>query len=408
MVFIMKNQLSFFESSVWSVGDINRYIREVLEGEDGLQDIWVCGEISNLSKPSSGHVYFTLKDANSSLRCVMWKTVAVRQSFLPKDGTAVEVHGGIGVYEQGGQYQFYVDSLRPMGEGVLYQEYVRLKARLEAEGLFGEQYKLDIPAFPKIIGVITSPSGAALRDILNTIRRRYPIAEVILSPTPVQGLEAHKEIIKALQALQNIKGVDVALLARGGGSIEDLWAFNDEEVARAIFASKIPIITGIGHETDFTIADFVADLRCPTPTAAAEIATPNLEDWSGEQINLRNRLISIMNNLISSNQDIWNSYHHQLRRLSPLVKIRRLRQDVDNYETRISVYLKHYLQLEKLRFQGIKQELTRLNPSVIMQSGYAIVTNKQGKVIQSQSQVQIGEIIQVQVFDGKFNAGVME
>ncbi len=217
---------------------------------------------------------FHIKDANASLRCVMWRNDAARVRFIPRDGTAVEAHGNVSLYEVGGQYQLYVDALQPLGEGALFQEFLRLKAKLEAEGLFDSARKRPIPKSPRRIGIITSPTGAALRDILNTLRRRLPVVQVTLAPVPVQGDEAPEAIVMALQALNQEVEPEVILLARGGGSIEDLWAFNDERVVRAISRSAAPVITGVGHETDFTLADFVSDLRAPTPTAAAELATP--------------------------------------------------------------------------------------------------------------------------------------
>ena len=247
----------------WTVTDLNRYLRQLLESDEHLQDIWVTGEVSNFSRPASGHIYFTLKDSSASLRCVMWRNTAQRQSFLPRDGEAIDVHGAISVYEAGGQYQLYADVFRQAGEGALYQEFLRLKAMLEAEGLFAPERKRPIPTRPNRIGIVTSATGAALQDMLNTLRRRYPLVEVVLAPTPVQGDEAPPKIVAALHDLARLANPDVILLARGGGSIEDLWAFNDEAVARAIAASPVPVITGVGHETDFTIADFVSDLRGP-------------------------------------------------------------------------------------------------------------------------------------------------
>ena len=267
--------MALFDASPrWTVTDLTRYLRQLLEADSSLQGVWVQGEISNLSRPSSGHIYFTLKDSGASLRCVMWRNEAARLRFAPQDGMAIEAHGSISIYEAGGQYQLYADILRPLGEGALYQEFLRLKALLEAEGLFDPARKRSIPEFPRRIGIVTSPTGAALRDMLNTLRRRLPLAEVILAPTPVQGDEAPPGIVAALRSLNRVAAPDVILLARGGGSIEDLWAFNDERVVRAVTESAAPVITGVGHETDFTLADFAADLRAPTPTAAAELATP--------------------------------------------------------------------------------------------------------------------------------------
>ena len=299
-------QMALFDPSPrWTVSTLTHYLRELLESDASLQGVWVQGEISNLSRPSSGHIYFTLKDSGASLRCVMWRGEAVRLRFAVQDGLAVEAHGNISLYEAGGQYQLYVDSIGPIGEGALYQEFVRLKALLEAEGLFNTARKRSIPQFPRKIGIVTSPSGAALRDVLNTLRRRLPLAEVVLAPTPVQGDEAAPAIVSALQNLNRVCTPDVILLARGGGSIEDLWAFNDERVVRAIVGSVAPVITGIGHETDFTLADFASDLRAPTPTAAAELATPiTVLDLNANLSKIRGILASGMAALFQQKREI--------------------------------------------------------------------------------------------------------
>jgi len=268
-------QSSLFATVQWTVTTLTRYIREALESDAQLQDIWVQGEISNLSRPASGHVYFTLKDNGASLRCVVWKSGVARLGVQLQDGMAATAHGRIGVYDAGGQYQLYADQVRAAGEGALFQEFLRLKSLLETEGLFASERKRPIPPLPRRIGIVTSPSGAALQDVLNTLRRRLPLLEVTLAASPVQGTEAPLLLVRALEALnrQRLKP-DVILLVRGGGSIEDLWAFNDERLVRAIAASAAPVICGVGHETDFTLADFAADMRAPTPTAAAEVATP--------------------------------------------------------------------------------------------------------------------------------------
>ena len=268
-------QMALFDATPrWTVTTLTSHLRQLLESDASLQAVWVQGELSNLARPASGHIYFTLKDSGASLRCVMWRREAARLGLALQDGMAVDVHGSISLYEAGGQYQLYADALHPLGEGALFQEFLRLKAALEAEGLFDAERKRTIPEFPRRIGIVTSPTGAALRDMLNTLRRRLPLAEVILAATPVQGDEAPGGIVSAIRALNRFGRPDVILLARGGGSIEDLWAFNDERVVRAIVESAAPLITGVGHETDFTLADFAADLRAPTPTAAAELATP--------------------------------------------------------------------------------------------------------------------------------------
>jgi exodeoxyribonuclease VII large subunit len=392
----------------WSVTDLTHYLRELLESDELLQDVWVTGEVSNFSRPASGHLYFTLKDSSASLRCVMWRNAVLRQSFLPRDGDAIEVHGTISVYEAGGQYQLYADIFRHAGEGALYQEFLRLKALLETEGLFAPEHKRPIPAMPKVIGIVTSPTGAALQDILNTLRRRYPLVEVVLVPTPVQGDEAPLGIITALQDIVRLAHPDVIILARGGGSIEDLWAFNDEGVARAIAASPVPIITGVGHETDFTIADFVSDLRAPTPTAAAELATPNQADLRLDltELNLSlNRLLQAYQSEIR-----WDlrELQNQLDRNSPLTQIHSNSQRIDELEHRLSATADHLLQLTRSRISGLSQQMSALNPIAVLDRGYAILTNQLGQSISHVGQVSVGEVLKAQVSDGDFGVHVDE
>src|SRR6266498_4734715 len=310
-------QPSLFSTQQWTVSKLTFFIRRLLEENETLQDVWVQGEISNLSRPASGHIYFTLKDSSAALKCAMWKTSAMRLGIALQDGKAVEVDGKIGVYEVSGQYQLYADQIRSVGEGALYQEFMRLKAMLEAEGLFAPERKRPIPMFPRRIGIVTSATGAALRDLLNTLQRRLPLVEVILAPSPVQGTEAPPALIKALQSL-NAQKPDVILIARGGGSIEDLWAFNDERVVRAVAMSEVPIISGVGHETDFTLSDFAADLRAPTPTAAAELATQiTILDLRAELQNYQNRLVSATLKLLAEKKTLLSSLTAQFQYVSP-------------------------------------------------------------------------------------------
>lgn len=392
--------------SSWTVSDLNRYLRELLESDELLQDVWVGGEVSNFMRASSGHLYFTLKDNSASLRCVMWRNTAIRQSFIPRDGDAIEVHGSISVYEAGGQYQLYADILRPVGEGALYQEFLRLKGLLEAEGLFELERKRPIPPRPQRIGIVTSPTGAALQDILNTLKRRYPLVEVVLAPTPVQGEEAPQGIIKALQDVVRIAYPDVIILARGGGSIEDLWAFNNEQVARTIASSPVPIITGVGHETDFTIADFVSDLRAPTPTAAAELASPNQVDLRLDLSELNGQLIQ----LLQANQRElrWTliDLQNRLERNSPLSRIQSDIQRVDELEHRLSASIQYKLLLTRTQLKSLIQQVAVLSPAAVLARGYAIVTNQAGNTIFLVDQVSGGEALRIEVSDGSFSAHV--
>ena len=399
-------EFPFFEIPVWSVNQLTTYLRDLLESDEILQDLWVQGEISNLSRPASGHVYFTLKDRESSLRCVMWRNSTARLRLTLQDGQAVEAHGKIGIYPVSGQYQLYADLIRPVGEGVLYQEFLRLKARLEAEGLFDPSRKRPLPKQPHRIGIVSSPTGAAIRDILNTLQRRYPLVEVILAPTPVQGVEAPAGIIAALDALNRDFNPDVILVARGGGSIEDLWAFNDEGVARAVAASRIPVISGIGHETDFTITDFVSDYRAPTPTAAAEIAVPDRIDLQNNLALLSQSLAGLIKDWIAGARTRVAQFLSTLQVRSPMSEIHTDRQRVDDISSRMSSMLKHGLEIRGARLAGLSERLISLSPQATLSRGYAVITQPDGTLLRSIIQVSAGSEIAVRLQDGSFDAAV--
>ncbi|MBK6793535.1 MAG: exodeoxyribonuclease VII large subunit [Anaerolineales bacterium] len=390
-------------STPFTVSQLTFRIRRLLEDNPEFQDVWVSGEVSNLSRPASGHIYFTLKDKNASLKCVMWKTDAARTRPNLQEGAAVEVHGKIAVYEPQGQYQLIANLIQAKGEGALFQEFLRLKSMLEAEGLFSSDRKREIPAFPQTIGIVTSATGAALRDMLNTIRRRQPLARVILAPSPVQGVEAPPALVAALRSL-NKQNPDVILVARGGGSIEDLWAFNDEGVVREVANSKAPIISGVGHETDFTLCDFAADLRAPTPTAAAELATQTtLDDLRFQLVNAQARLTGLISNRLTDHQTSISALGSRLKFVSPERRIQADYQHLDELSRRAFSALTHRIQLHSARVDGISSRLQALNPEGILARGYAIITRKQdGKVVSTVSQAQ-GDLT-VRVSDGDFEA----
>jgi len=403
------SQPSLFASVTWTVSRLTQHIRTLLESDVTLQDVWVQGEISNLGRPASGHIYFTLKDANASLRGVMWKGDARRLNMPLQDGMEVEAHGRIGVYEPAGQYQFYADIIRPVGEGALYQDFLRLKAKLEAEGLFDSERKRSIPELPRKIGIVTSATGAALRDMLNTLRRRLPLVEVILAPSPVQGDEAPPKLVEALAALDRLHP-DVILLARGGGSIEDLWAFNDERVVRAVATSETPVVSGVGHETDFTLCDFAADLRAPTPTAAAELATPiSMIELSAYLQGISSRLATSTLSLLAAYQAELNAMKASLRFASPLRRIQIDRQRLDDFNRRGLSALRHRLLLDESRLRGFEHRLESLNPLAVLGRGYAVVTGQaDGRIISQVGQAKTGNEIQVRVSDGVFDAVVKD
>ncbi len=406
------NQLPLFEAPRLTITELTRALRRLIEGDERLQDLWVRGEISNFSRPASGHLYFTLKDPGASLRCVMWKTEAMRfaKGVPLQDGMSIEAHGKIGVYEPSGQYQFYADVIRPAGEGALYAEFMRLKALLEAEGLFDPARKRPLPQFPKTIGIVTSATGAALRDMLNVLRRRLPLAEVLLAASPVQGAEAPPGLVLALQKLNTLAQPDVILLARGGGSIEDLWAFNDESVVRAVADSAAPIISGVGHETDFTLVDFAADLRAPTPTAAAELATPyTVADLSSATRSYQNRLDAVITRQIVEQRRATQTLLERLRFHSPARRLQAETQKLDDLSARASRALTHHLQLERVHINTQTQRLESLSPLAVLKRGYAVVTRRQdGVIVHNAGQAPAGSELRLRLAEGELDVRVQE
>ena len=398
----------FFQPIVFTVTALNAYLRELLETDEVLQDLWVRGEISNFSQPRSGHLYFTLKDSESAMRCVMWKPSAMRLRFTPTDGMLVEAHGAMSIYPAQGQVQLYVDALRPAGEGALYQEFLRLRAQLEAEGLFDPSHKRPLPRLPKHIGVVTSATGAALHDILQTLNRRLPTLRVTVAPTPVQGVEAPAGIIAALKRLNSLPDLDLIILARGGGSIEDLWAFNDEGVARAIFASRYPVISGVGHETDFTIADFVADLRAPTPTGAAELATPiTKEELRAALQGAEAQLTELINRQLEDFKQALQLAQSELRRSSPRLRILNNIQRLDELQGRLERAIQQQLQRKQNNLANASDRLASLNPQAVLKRGYAIITDQAtGQIISHTRQAVPWQPVWLQVQDGSIPAQI--
>ena len=404
----MEQPALFDISPRWTVTTLTRHLRQLIEDDLELQGFWVEGELSNVSRPASGHIYFTLKDSGAALRGVMWKNDAARLRFSLQDGMAVEAHGNLGIYEVAGQYQLYADSLRPLGEGALFQEFLRVKALLEAEGLFDAARKRPIPVSARCIGIVTSPTGAALRDMLNTLRRRMPLVRVVLAPALVQGEEAPVALAAALKNLNQFAAPEVILLARGGGSMEDLWAFNDERVVRAVSGSKAPVISGVGHETDFTLTDFAADLRAPTPTAAAELATAKtVLDLRQDLIEGMRILEESMRALIENRRTLLVGFGSALRFYSPLRRVQNERQRVDEMSRRGNGAQVHRLELAAAQQKGLENRLAALNPMAVLQRGYAVVT-KNTRVVASRLQVQDGDALCIRLQDGKFDARVEE
>ena len=402
------NLFQSFEVPVLTVTQLNHYLRQLLESDELLQKIWVKGEVSNVSRPQSGHIYFTLKDKKAAINCVIWRSSAERMAELPVNGTAVEARGYISVYEQGGRVQLYVDQIRVSGEGLLYQQFIELKAQLEAEGLFDEELKRPVPAFPKSIGIVTSATGAAVQDMINTIQQRFPLAEIILAPAAVQGSAAPMEIIRGILSLNRFIHPDVILVGRGGGSLEDLWCFNDEGVVRTIAASEAPIISGVGHETDFTLSDFAADLRAPTPTGAAVLATPDMHEIE-DTLNTQNfRLNNLQKGIFELLNTRFIALRTRLRLSSPEFAIQSEIQHLDDLNHHLNRNSNTIVNAEIVRINALSHRLSALNPINVLERGYAIIEKTDGSILKSVEQSTIGDIIQIKVTDGSMTANIKE
>jgi exodeoxyribonuclease VII large subunit len=387
------------------VGQLTEYLKLALENDPALADLWLSGEISNYAQYASGHHYFTLKDEDGQLRAVMFKQSALWQTVTLRNGLAVLVHGHISVYPARGELQVVVDTVTEEGEGRLHLEFEQLKERLEAAGLFNPARKRALPLLPKVIGVVTSPHAAAFQDIKNVLARRYPIAQVLLAPTLVQGDSAPANIVAAIEALNKRKDVDVIIVARGGGSIEELWAFNDERVAFAVFASRIPVVSGVGHESDTTIIDYVADRRAPTPSAAAELVSPDRRELAGSITAAKLDMAQNLARLLVDKRRELASMASRLTRLTPARIIEQQRQRLDDYTTAATRALAARLALQRERVRGYSAPLAALNPRAILGRGYAIVRNTTtGHIVISVEHAAAYDLLEVQLGDGSFPA----
>ncbi|WP_028399141.1 exodeoxyribonuclease VII large subunit [Ectobacillus panaciterrae] len=439
------------EKQYLTVSALTRYIKVKMDRDPHLQNVWLKGEISNFKYHSRGHMYFTLKDEQARISAVMFAGANRNIAFRPEDGMKVLVRGQISVYEAGGSYQIYVQEMQADGVGNLYLAYEQLKARLEQEGLFSQAYKKTIPPYPSTIAVITSPTGAAVRDILTTIKRRYPTANVIVFPALVQGEFAASSIVRAIQQANDMKTADVLIVGRGGGSIEELWAFNEESVARAIFASNVPVISAVGHETDFTIADFVADLRAPTPTAAAELAVPSILELEEKIAQRTLRLQRVMREAIQGKKErlqalqtayafrypkqLYVQKEEQLDRLleqlmqakeryierkshrveqlalsvqkhHPAQKIARAKEISVTLRKQLEREMKNSLRQSEYAFTRAVEKLEALSPLRIMMRGYSVAYDNEKHIVKSVKQLQPGDAIAVQLQDGVLDCNV--
>lgn len=392
---------------IFTVSRLNREVRFLLE--DSFPAVWVEGEISNFAAPGSGHWYFSVKDTTAQVRCAMFKPQNRRLNFLPKDGMHVVLKARVSLYEGRGDFQLLVEHLEEAGEGKLQREFEALKKKLSAAGLFDTAHKKTFPKIPKKIGVITSPTGAAIRDILSVLKRRYSCVPVIIYPTLVQGDMAAPNIVSAIQKANQRNECDVLILARGGGSLEDLWPFNEEKVAYAIFNSKLPIISGVGHEIDFTIADFVADRRAPTPSAAAELLTPDSEEITAMIKHSEKQLIRLLQQTLYQRRQelIWINKH--LQQQHPKRRLAEKMQQLDYFQihlTRLQQKILHHKQAE---FNTLLAKLEAISPHATLKRGYAIVTReKNQRVVTDSKIIKKGEKIQVQLMHGSLVSSVLE
>lgn len=392
---------------VYSVGQINTYIRNMFTQDFVLNRVSVRGEISNLKYHTSGHIYFTLKDASAAIACVMFAGARGGLAFRMSNGQQVVVDGAVNVYERDGKYQLYATKIRQDGAGELYEKFLELKEELEEMGMFAPEYKQPIPKFVRRLGVVTAPTGAAIRDIINIATRRNPGIRIILYPAKVQGEGAAESVAAGLAALDAL-GVDVIIVGRGGGSIEDLWAFNDETVARAIFSCHTPVISAVGHETDTTIADFVADLRAPTPSAAAELAVADVTAWLQALDEDALQLQRIMQRMIKDARSRLRECELRMRYAKPQQRLMQQKQRLDEYEERLRRAMQSLLEQTRHQLALIEERLRRLSPYEKLESGYGCILTEDGRRIRSVSQVAPGEVVQIYLADGRMTARIQE
>ena len=386
-----------------TVSDLNKYIKDKIADDEYLNNILIKGEISNFKNHYTGHMYFTLKDDKSLIKCIMFKSYASKLTFMPKDGMKVMILGGVSVFERDGVYQIYVRAMEEDGLGDLYTKYQELKAKLEKQGLFDEKHKIKIPLMPKVIGVLTSQTGSVIRDIINVSTRRNPNVYIRLLPVPVQGEGAAEKIASGIEYMNNNKLADVLILARGGGSLEDLWSFNEEIVAHSIYNSEIPIISAVGHETDFTIADFVADLRAPTPSAAAELAVPDIYEVKRKidtyQDRLRMSLIKKVELMKLHYEKVMSSSIFK----EPYRKINDNYLKLDNYIKQLDNLIKTKYEKQKTQYIELVAKLDALSPLKTLYRGYSII-EKDDKIIKSKEELNQGDLINIKLVDGEKQA----
>lgn len=389
------------------VSELNGYIKNIIDGDEMLANVYIKGEISNFKRHYSGHLYFTLKDETSLIKCVMFKSYTNYLNFEPKDGMSVVILGSVSVFERDGVYQVYAKGMEPEGVGALYKAYEKLKAKLSEEGLFDEAHKKPIPILPRAIGVVTSKTGAVIRDIINVTTRRLPNVNIILYPAAVQGEGAAQTIVNGIKYFNKAKNVDTIIIGRGGGSLEDLWPFNEEITARAIYESEIPIISAVGHETDFTIADFVADLRAPTPSAAGELAVPDVLEVRWKLENINKRLANSLRKKVENVRIKYDNLKNSRALKNPYDALRQKMILCDNLYKNIENNFSLKVKDRHIKLVGFIGRLENLSPLKTMLRGYSIVENLDGKVIKSVNDLSKNDEISIRLNDGKRKAKIL-
>ena len=393
--------------TVYSVSQLNSYVKGVLDRDENLAHIFVTGEISNYKAHYSGHLYMTVKDETASIKAVMFAGNATKLRFKPENGMKILAFGTVSLFPRDGSYQLYINYMQPDGVGALNIAFEQLKKKLEAEGLFRQEYKKPLPEFPQKIGVVTSSTGAAVQDIFNVLKRRFPVAEVVLRPCQVQGEGAAEDIAKAIYEFNKLNAADVLIVGRGGGSIEDLWAFNEEIVARAVFASRIPVISAVGHETDYTICDFVADLRAPTPSAAAECAVPDIFELKANLVSLRQHIISLTRNKMNIERSSLSSFEKRLALRDPVTNINEQRKEIVYLTEKLSIITNSILDDNKSKISALAGKLDALSPLSVISRGYALV-EKDDKPVTKVKDLKKDDVISIKLSDGQVEARIGE
>ncbi|PKM95867.1 MAG: exodeoxyribonuclease VII large subunit [Firmicutes bacterium HGW-Firmicutes-1] len=392
--------------NILSVAQVNAYIKKLFEMDYIVKSVWIQGEVSNCKQHSSGHVYFTLKDANSSIACVLFKGYRLNSLKDLKDGMKIIAHGAVSVYEKSGQYQLYVKEFLEDGVGLLYMKFEALKERLDELGWFSEEYKKALPYYPRKVGIVTSDTGAAIQDIVHISKRRNPFIQLVLYPSLVQGAEAKDNIVEGIRFLDAVPDIDIIIIGRGGGSIEDLWPFNEECVAKAIFEAKTPIISAVGHETDFTISDFVADMRAPTPSAAAELAIPSIDEIQSSLNYYKEKLTQLIEYRIDQKRSLIEVYKARFERYNPRHSVEQIMQNLNDLQDRLENAIFTNIKDLKNQLALLSESLKRVSPIEKLKDGFAYITDENGKHIKSIDHLNGQETLVIQLFDGQIKAGI--